>query len=78
MLGRSSQSGLFRAGAVSTPSEPSGASGQHPPYPTEMGLFLKTDTVIKKHSVTVVVCTIAESTLLHIIYEVSIYQTEEG
>lgn len=25
---------------MSTPSEPSGASGQHPPYPIGMGLFL--------------------------------------
>lgn len=40
-LCRSSRSVLSLAGAVSTPSEPSVASGQHPLYPTEMDLYLE-------------------------------------
>ncbi len=52
-LDRSSQNVPFRVGAMSTPYEPSGASGQHPPYPTEMGLFLwKQIHIIQKHTAT--------------------------
>lgn len=62
---------------MSTPSEPSGASGPHPLYPTEMGLFLENTHTIQKDSTGGVFIEATVSTLYTLVTH-SMHQTEEG